>query len=378
MPAKKKNKITRRASNPWTCFLKRTLTGKSANPNAIQEASRQYKLLETEDPGLLAELKEEAKNNKKTTVEDLNQEEKELEAQRLYKELCKTVNKLHRCGWEGMGVFYSALSNNVTTCGTPKGESFLDDNPQMLLRFGSLASSGKYGERKKESVEDLRARVRDILNNKWYLATKEKHFSYKKFLEGKVEVEGLPDGVDLKNPCDMGSTSLRAIIGSQDTIVVRPVTAEQDESLPAGQLLRSVAEGLAEAGQERAEVSLVGETAAVNPEETDTQNTQPSPTPTTGKKTGATAVNPEETDTQNTQPSPTPTTGKKTGTAKKTKAVNSKKKTQNKRRPPSKSSAAKKKKTTQQNIPGLEPDDFSSDDDRPLSKLKSNRDTPAS
>ncbi|KAI8493443.1 hypothetical protein Bbelb_288400 [Branchiostoma belcheri] len=198
MPAKKKNKITRRASNPWTCFLKRTLTGKSANPNAIQEASRQYKLLETEDPGLLAELKEEAKNNKKTTVEDLNQEEKELEAQRLYKELCKTVNKLHRCGWEGMGVFYSALSNNVTTCGTPKGESFLDDNPQMLLRFGSLASSGKYGERKKESVEDLRARVRDILNNKWYLATKEKHFSYKKFLEGKVEVEGLPDGVDLK------------------------------------------------------------------------------------------------------------------------------------------------------------------------------------
>ncbi|KAI8502481.1 hypothetical protein Bbelb_200690 [Branchiostoma belcheri] len=145
----------------------REKAGKRVNPNVIQEASRQYKQLETENPGLLAELKEEAKINKKTTLEDLNKDEKEQEAQRLYRELCKTVKELHRCGWEDMRVFYSALSNNVT-----------------------------------------------------YLATKEKHFSYKEFLEGKVEVEDFQ------------------------------------------MLLRSVVEGIAEAGQERTEVSLVEETTA--------------------------------------------------------------------------------------------------------------------
>ncbi|KAI8502461.1 hypothetical protein Bbelb_200490 [Branchiostoma belcheri] len=79
-----------------------TKQGKRVNPNVIQEASRQYKQLETENPGLLAELKEQAKINKKTTLEDLNKDEKEQEAQRLYREICKTILQQRRNKGEGL------------------------------------------------------------------------------------------------------------------------------------------------------------------------------------------------------------------------------------------------------------------------------------
>ncbi|XP_078677192.1 uncharacterized protein LOC144913920 isoform X3 [Branchiostoma floridae x Branchiostoma belcheri] len=281
-PKKPKIVLRKRQCSVLSCFKSWYMKGKSG-PNVMKDAAKEYRRLQKEDPEFLKKFQEEvekAKDMPKPSLEELDTGGKKQAARELYKVLEKTVTDLHTCGWDGFVEFYDHSTKKRRSCGTPKGKELLKPS----------SSNETSAEKRREETEELRERLREQMNKKWRAAvenipslrSKRKRFPYGMHSEGKIVVEGLPDGMTYRRPSDFGTPKLKAILKHMDNIVIRvieegkedtssdsgqvqepstsassPQSDKQDSETPnVAELLSEVSSGLAQAGQNREEVSI--------------------------------------------------------------------------------------------------------------------------
>ncbi|XP_035675978.1 uncharacterized protein LOC118415445 isoform X5 [Branchiostoma floridae] len=232
---KRKRLFRKRKCGAYNRFMSWYLKGKSG-PNVLKDAAREYERLKKEDPEFLKKFQEEAEkveNNPKASLQELDSGGKKQAAQELYKVLQKTVTDLHTCGWDGVVKFYDHNTKKRKSCGTPGGNELFESNS---------ATDAEKTNPGKEDVDALKKRVQELMNRKWcdailnvkVLGKRRRRFPYGLYKEGKIVVEGLPDGVTYQRPSEVGALKLKTFLKHMDNIVIRVIDTQEDGS-PEGQ-----------------------------------------------------------------------------------------------------------------------------------------------
>eukprot|EP00112_Aurelia_sp_Birch-Aquarium-sp1_P007290 Seg1794.2 transcript_id=Seg1794.2/GoldUCD/mRNA.D3Y31 product="General transcription factor II-I repeat domain-containing protein 1" protein_id=Seg1794.2/GoldUCD/D3Y31 len=124
--------------------------------------------------------------------------------------LCEEIDMLEYLGCESATLLLCGME--VMQLGSTKGTEYLDENFHVTNSFRSFFDASDEGE-KRFSYKD----VKNLFNQK-YSETIDRPGAKVPYLRKGFRVEGLPDGVPFRKPCDYGANQIKLIMKARDSI----------------------------------------------------------------------------------------------------------------------------------------------------------------
>ncbi|KAI8480316.1 hypothetical protein Bbelb_419640 [Branchiostoma belcheri] len=220
-----KAKVSQRKKSGFSRFLSDMMKGpatEATNKEKLQRIHTQWKGM---DGDAKKRYQEQADQVKAVRIEDLTEEEKLSHSNHLVKRLHSLSEDFKNCGLEMAVMLYCPTPSpgGVQFAGTPRGRQYLTDRAgKMHFDFLTAMNDGNTGTASsKKHRSDLQAEVRATLNEKYAAATNtKKKFPYKDFVEKRLVVHGVPEGVDISHIASLSKSNLQLILQEREKIVI--------------------------------------------------------------------------------------------------------------------------------------------------------------
>ncbi|XP_035689930.1 mucin-19-like [Branchiostoma floridae] len=221
-----------RRKRPCDLFKKEFMKGK-AGPSVIAEANAAWASRQPEESQKYEEM---AAQSTVPTVDDLSTQAKGMAATKLKKKMAELVSKMQSLGCDVFCLVYDSNTPSVWDDGSPKARAFFQErmpglDTQFILAVGGPSAPTKIATAKERA--EVVGKVTDKLNAIAKATPglrRKKGFPYGMVRDKKAVVEGLPEGVQIRELSTMGLPDLRkllAVLEQTDNISLRVVDERQ-------------------------------------------------------------------------------------------------------------------------------------------------------